>query len=122
VSGIRFGLVTPTFGVPDLAGAIRYYTQCLGFVLDFEWGAPPTFAGLYRDSAQLFLSARGDVPFGGRVTIEVDDVDELQVELLARGAEVVFAPIDEPYGVRDMAVRDSAGNLLFFSSETPVNI
>ena len=32
--------------------------------------------------------------------------------LAARGAEVVEEPTDQPYGVRDCAVRDPAGNLL----------
>jgi catechol 2,3-dioxygenase-like lactoylglutathione lyase family enzyme len=32
--------------------------------------------------------------------------------IAARGAEVVEEPTDQPYGVRDCAVRDPAGNLL----------
>ena len=41
--------------------------------------------------------------------------DDLQVafeRIQASGAEIVEAPTDQPYGVRDCAVRDPAGNLL----------
>lgn len=41
--------------------------------------------------------------------------NDLQVafeRIQASGAEIVEAPTDQPYGVRDCAVRDPAGNLL----------
>ena len=31
---------------------------------------------------------------------------------MARGAEVVQEPTDQPYGIRDCAIRDPAGNLI----------
>jgi len=40
------------------------------------------------------------------------DVDGTFERLQASGAEVVQEPIDQPYGVRDCAFRDPAGNLL----------
>ena len=40
------------------------------------------------------------------------DLDGTFAELEASGAEVVQEPIDQPYGVRDCAFRDPAGNLL----------
>jgi uncharacterized glyoxalase superfamily protein PhnB len=33
-------------------------------------------------------------------------------QLQASGADVVQEPIDQPYGVRDCAFRDPAGNLI----------
>jgi uncharacterized glyoxalase superfamily protein PhnB len=33
-------------------------------------------------------------------------------QIEARGAEVVQDPMDQPYGVRDCAVRDPAGNMI----------
>ena len=38
------------------------------------------------------------------------DVDETFARIEAAGAEVVQEPIDQPYGVRDCAFRDPAGN------------
>jgi uncharacterized glyoxalase superfamily protein PhnB len=40
------------------------------------------------------------------------DLDGTFTRLQAGGADVVQEPIDQPYGVRDCAVRDPAGNLI----------
>jgi predicted enzyme related to lactoylglutathione lyase len=40
------------------------------------------------------------------------DLDASFEQVQASGAEVVQEPIEQPYGVRDCAVRDPAGNLL----------
>ncbi len=40
------------------------------------------------------------------------DVDAAFEEVQGRGAEVVQEPVDQPYGVRDCAIRDPAGNLI----------
>ena len=43
------------------------------------------------------------------------DVDGLFDRVAASGAEVVQEPADQPYGVRDCAFRDPAGNMLRFN-------
>lgn len=48
----------------------------------------------------------------GAITLATDDLDALFSRLEANGAEIVQEPTDQPYGVRDCAVRDPAGNLL----------
>jgi uncharacterized glyoxalase superfamily protein PhnB len=40
------------------------------------------------------------------------DLDDAFAQLVAGGAEVFQEPTEQPYGVRDFAVRDPAGNLL----------
>ncbi len=40
------------------------------------------------------------------------DLDGTFERLAAGGAEVVQEPVEQPYGVRDCAVRDPAGNLI----------
>ena len=40
------------------------------------------------------------------------DVDGTFEQLVARDVEVVQEPTDQPYGIRDCAVRDPAGNLI----------
>ncbi len=40
------------------------------------------------------------------------DVDEAFERLQASGAEVIQEPTDQPWGVRDFALRDPAGNLI----------
>jgi predicted enzyme related to lactoylglutathione lyase len=40
------------------------------------------------------------------------DLDAAFERIQASGAEIVEEPTDQPYGVRDCAIRDPAGNLL----------
>jgi uncharacterized glyoxalase superfamily protein PhnB len=40
------------------------------------------------------------------------DLDAAFERIQASGAEIVEEPTEQPYGVRDCAVRDPAGNLL----------
>ncbi len=47
-----------------------------------------------------------------RITLATDDLDGIFARLEASGAEVVQAPAEQPYGVRDCALRDPAGNLV----------
>jgi uncharacterized glyoxalase superfamily protein PhnB len=46
------------------------------------------------------------------ILLATNDVDGTFERLQASGAEVVQEPTDQPYGVRDCAFRDPAGNLL----------
>jgi uncharacterized glyoxalase superfamily protein PhnB len=46
------------------------------------------------------------------VNLATKDLDGTFEQLQASGAEVVQESIDQPYGIRDCAVRDPAGNLL----------
>jgi predicted enzyme related to lactoylglutathione lyase len=48
------------------------------------------------------------------VLFDTSDCDALFERVRAAGAEVVQEPMDQPYGVRDCAFRDPAGNLLRF--------
>ena len=49
------------------------------------------------------------------VIFGTDDCDATFERIRAAGAEVLQEPIDQPYGVRDCAFRDPAGNLLRFN-------
>jgi catechol 2,3-dioxygenase-like lactoylglutathione lyase family enzyme len=48
----------------------------------------------------------------GRLVLTTPDVDGTFEHVQATGAEVVQEPMDQPYGVRDCAFRDPAGNLI----------
>ena len=57
------------------------------------------------------IVAKGDLA----VFIQVDDLDKTFEALRAAGTEILQEPIDQPYGVRDAAVRDPSGNHLRLS-------
>ena len=46
------------------------------------------------------------------VHLQADDLDTTFQQLRAGGAEIVQEPADQPWGVRDGAVRDPSGNLI----------
>ncbi|WP_221347984.1 VOC family protein [Streptomyces beigongshangae] len=49
------------------------------------------------------------------VIFTTEDCDATYERLLAADADILQEPMDQPYGVRDCAVRDPAGNLLRFT-------
>lgn len=72
---------------------------------------PATDPGISDDERRTILEliAKGSY---GALTLASDDLDGLFERLVASGADVVQEPMDQPYGVRDCALRDPAGNLL----------
>ena len=48
----------------------------------------------------------------GWIMLATKDLDRTFEELQASGAEVVQEPMEQPYGARDCAFRDPAGNLV----------
>ena len=59
------------------------------------------------------LMAKGSL---SAVIFRTDDVDGDFEKIRATGAEVLQEPIDQPYGVRDCAFRDPAGNMIRLGS------
>jgi uncharacterized glyoxalase superfamily protein PhnB len=48
----------------------------------------------------------------GHIILASHDLDGVFDRMQSRGAEVVQEPTEQPYGVRDCAFRDPAGNLV----------
>ncbi|WP_405762113.1 VOC family protein [Streptomyces sp. NBC_00045] len=53
------------------------------------------------------------------VIFSTDDVDAAFERIRAAGGEVLQEPVDQPYGVRDCAFRDPAGNMLRINQSRP---
>ncbi|MEV4636464.1 VOC family protein [Actinoplanes sp. NPDC049548] len=71
---------------------------------------PHTSAEDRRATADLL--AKGLLP---GVIFRTDDCDKTFEKVRAAGADVLQEPIDQPYGVRDCALRDPSGNMVRFS-------
>jgi predicted enzyme related to lactoylglutathione lyase len=71
-------------------------------------GATP---GITEDERRTIaeMMAKGSY---GIVVLATADLDGAFARLQASGADVVQEPIEQPYGVRDCAIRDPAGNLI----------
>jgi len=122
----QFYGVAPTFFVADVEKAAAYYEEKLGFKSAMIWGKPPAFAIPMREDLRVMLSQQDIArihPNGVHsdamdAYFWVRDADALHEEFAAKGADVVFAPRDEPaYGMREMAVRDVDGHVLIFAHD-----
>jgi uncharacterized glyoxalase superfamily protein PhnB len=115
----------------DADAALAFYRDALGFELRKDVGyngmrwltvgpvgqpdtnivlEPPAMdPGLNDDERRtiLELMAKGSY---ARVILATADLDDAFARLQASGADVIQEPTDQPYGVRDCAFRDPAGN------------
>jgi predicted enzyme related to lactoylglutathione lyase len=117
----------------DPDAAIAFYRDALGFEVRMDvghagmrWitvgppGQPGTSVVLYPPEATPGLTDDERRTIGdmmakgtfGSLLLATPDLDETFAKIEATGAEVVQEPTDQPYGVRDSAFRDPAGNLV----------
>lgn len=119
--------------VDDHDKALAFYRDLLGFTVtkdvsmgDFRWvsvaapgtpdvevvletvGGSPETTAADREALSALL-AKGLLR---AIIVTVDDVNETFGKLEAAGADVIQEPFDQPYGVRDCAFRDPAGNMV----------
>jgi uncharacterized glyoxalase superfamily protein PhnB len=117
----------------DPEAALAFYRDTLGFEIRNDVGyrgmrwitvgpadQPDTSIVLYPPAATpgvtdeerraiAEMMAKGSY---ASINLATADLDGTFAKLEASGAEVVQEPIEQPYGVRDCAVRDPAGNLI----------
>ena len=105
--------------VADLSAAVAFYTTRLGFLHAFSWGEPPTMAGVNLGETQIFLAAGTPAPQGCSLYFVVGDADELYQFHRANGVQVIEAPGDRPWELRDYTVRDLDGYALTFGHRLP---
>jgi AraC-like DNA-binding protein len=73
---------------------------------------PPTAdPGVTADERRTVVEMMAKGTYAG-ILLATQDLDGTFERLRASGAEVVQEPTEQPYGVRDCAVRDPAGNLI----------
>jgi uncharacterized glyoxalase superfamily protein PhnB len=114
--------------VPDVSLVGAYYRDVLGFQCEYSAGEPAEFAMYSRGKAAVMLRRvangaliRPNEAQGGTwdVFCWVSGADALFAELARNGADVVYAPVVQPYGIKEFAVRDPVGHVLGFGQEWP---
>jgi uncharacterized glyoxalase superfamily protein PhnB len=117
----------------DPDASIAFYRDALGFEVrnDVEYGGlhwitvgpvdqpstsivlyPPTASpGLTDDERRTITEMMAKGTYAS-INLATADLDGTFERLQASDAEVVQEPIDQPYGLRDCAFRDPAGNLI----------
>ncbi len=108
--------------VEDLQVAKRFYQEVFGLPVIFEdansavFEFGSTLVNLLKTEAAVPLvepASVGDREAGARfqLTVEVDDVDAMCAELIARGARLLNGPMDRPWGVRTASFMDPGGHI-----------
>jgi catechol 2,3-dioxygenase-like lactoylglutathione lyase family enzyme len=117
----------------DADASLAFYRDTLGFEVrndvgygGMRWitvgpvGQPgtsivlePPYAdpGVTEDERRTVVEMMAKGSFA-RVILATGDLDSTFARVQASGAEVVQEPAEQPYGVRDCAFRDPAGNLV----------
>lgn len=117
----------------DPEAAVAFYRDALGFEvrLDVEYGGmhwitvgpadqpdtaivlyPPAAAPGLTDDERRTISEMMAKGTYASINLATRDLDGTFERLQAGDAEVVQEPTDQPYGIRDCAFRDPAGNLI----------
>ena len=117
--------VQPVLPVPDVAVAADWWLRVLGFEVDFLIGEPPEYGRVkagdrsWGDPIYIHLSQQVGViqPCGATRLHVGHDIDGLHAHALAQGATVLQAPIDQPWGLRDMVLQAPGGHRLVLGAE-----
>jgi catechol 2,3-dioxygenase-like lactoylglutathione lyase family enzyme len=117
----------------DPDASLAFYRDTLGFEVrnDVEYGGmhwitvgppnqpdtsivlypPGVDPGITDDERRLITEMMAKGTYGS-LLLATPDLDDTFDKLQATDAEIVQEPTDQPYGVRDCAVRDPSGNLV----------
>jgi catechol 2,3-dioxygenase-like lactoylglutathione lyase family enzyme len=117
VDTIRFESVSPVFHVSDVATALAFYCDGLGFNVAWKWGQPATHASVCRGRVSISLALDSRKAGTGDAYIEIGGIDDYHEELATRGLPLGDLA-DRPYGMRDFAVIDPNGNRIVFGQAT----
>jgi uncharacterized glyoxalase superfamily protein PhnB len=117
----------PVLYVRDFATALAFFTQTLGFAVDFTYGEPPFYGVVVRDRARLCLRQVKEPVFVGDIrareellsaSITLDSaaaIKQLFLDYQAAGVTFHAALKTEPWGARTFIVLDPDGNLILFA-------
>jgi uncharacterized glyoxalase superfamily protein PhnB len=101
--------------VRDLHAAVTWYTQVLGFEIDFAYppgASTPSYVQFKRSEGAVFSIMAAET-IGGRFNFYVADVDRAW-QNLKRKSQVIEPLFDTPYGTRKFTLRDPDGNEIGF--------
>ena len=125
MSGYR---VIPTIRVSDMAEALDFYENTLGFKLE-RGGPAEENAAIVRGDARMMIEVPADMyseAYNAAIArrigstsamalyIEAPDLEDFYVRLVEEGVEIVDPLADRPWGQTEFTIEDLAGNWLTF--------
>ncbi len=105
--------VIPVLAYEDVGAAVEWLCGTFGFTE--RWRAGSHRAQLAVGDGAVALTERRGEGRPAEVMVRIDDVDGHHERAQQRGAQIVQAPADYPYGERQYTVEDLGGNRWTFS-------
>jgi catechol 2,3-dioxygenase-like lactoylglutathione lyase family enzyme len=110
----------PFLQVSDARRSAEFYCDRLGFEREWEHqlepGLPRVIA-LRLGAIRLFLTEHPESAAGALVYVYVADADERARAAVRAGAALEWGPVDQPWHMRELQVRDPDGNKLRFGQQ-----
>jgi uncharacterized glyoxalase superfamily protein PhnB len=112
--------------VADIKASCDFYTQKLGFAVDFVYGDPPYYGQVSRDRALLALRMvcepvftevreREQLLSASLTVATADEIKQLFLSYQAAGVSFQQSLKQEPWGAMTFVVMDPDGNLILFA-------
>ena len=133
MSGMDISIHTTFLPHDDPEASLAFYRDILGFEVrnQVEYGGmhwntvgpagqpdlnlvlhpPASDPGVTDEERRTIEEMMAKGTYGG-ILLATKDLDDAFERIQAGDTEIVQEPTDQPYGVRDFAVRDPAGNLI----------
>lgn len=116
------GIRAITLFVEDMEAAERFYQEVFGLPVVFEDDYSAVFnfgqtlinllkATAARELIEPAVVARREAGSRLVLTVQVDDVDAMCMELATRGVDLLNGPMDRSWGVRTASFRDPDGHI-----------
>ncbi|QEM83949.2 bleomycin resistance protein [Halomonas binhaiensis] len=110
----------PVLQVENAARSCDFYCGRLGFEKDWEHQfepGMPWFVSVSRGEVTLFLTEHPESAAGALVYLIVEAVDALAQEFQANKVMLEQEPVTQPWGMREMQLKDPDGNRLRFGQD-----
>lgn len=106
----EFRRVVPDLPVRDMAAAVRFWTETMGFRALFLNGDPPVYAVVGRDEVEIALHREQARAGHARCYVKVSNVESAYEELRGKGVRVLNELSPQSYGLKDFVIADPDGN------------
>jgi catechol 2,3-dioxygenase-like lactoylglutathione lyase family enzyme len=113
--------------VADIQASCDFYTDKLGFAVDFVYGDPPFYAQVTRDNAHLSFRHIDEPVFAGDIreregllSASITVASAAEIKQLFQTYQAQNVPFhqtlkQEPWGATTFVVEDPDGNLILFA-------
>ncbi|WP_343532184.1 VOC family protein [Pedobacter sp.] len=121
---LRIKKMSPQLLVADIGASIEFYTQKIGFELDFRY--EDFYAGIIKDGYSIHLKL-GSPSLEERqhklehddldIVFSIEDVETLYNDFVNKGIQITQPLCERPYG-KEFYIADPDGYILAFLEET----